>query len=293
MIERRMRSMLAPVTTPTARRHLISVRDRAVGSMASLREDGRRMSPAFLIVGAQKAGTTFLYQELIGHPQVRPALTKEIHFLDDHFDRGLPWYLGHFERVGGAHAVTGESSPGYLFHPHAPTRARALLPGVRAIVLLRDPVFRAYSHFRHERRLGFESEPSFARAIELEPFRTTHEIERMTREPGYVSHATRHFTYVARGHYAPQIERWIDALGRSRVKVVMSSSLYERPREVLDDVEHFLGLDPWQPEVVGPNDMANGGSPLDAGLERDLRARYEESDERLRRLLGHDLGWAS
>lgn len=251
------------------------------------------MSPAYLIIGAQKAGTTFLHQELSRHPQVRHALTKEIHYLDDHFDRGLPWYLGHFGRMSGPYAITGESSPGYLFHPHAPMRARTLLPGVRAIVLLRDPVSRAYSHFRHERRLGFEPEASLARAIELEPLRTTHEIERVAREPGYVSHAARHFTYVARGHYAPQIERWIGALGRSRVKIIMSSSLYERPRQVLDEVERFLGLDPWQPGVIGPNDMANGGPPLDAGVERDLRERYRESDQHLRQLLGHELGWAS
>lgn len=293
MIERTVRQMLVPVTTPTARRHLISARDRAVGVAAAVRENGRRMSPSFLVVGAQKAGTTFLHQELVRHPQVRAPLTKEIHFLDDRWRRGLPWYLGHFGLNDASYSITGESSPGYLFHPHAPERARRALPGVRAIVLLRDPVARAYSHHRHERRLGYEPEPSFARAVALEPLRTAAEMERIHRDPTHVSHAVRHFSYLARGRYAEQVSRWFDALGRERVKVVMSRDLFSDPRRVLHDVQEFLGIDTWQPDEIGRNDMANDGPPLDRMLERHLRSHFEESDEDLRRLLDCELGWSA
>lgn len=293
MIERTMRRVVMPVTTPRSRRQLIAARDRAIGAAAGLRQSGARSSPTFLVVGAQKAGTTFLHQELVRHPQVAAPLTKEIHFLDDRHARGLAWYLGHFPKVDESFAVTGESSPGYLFNPHAADRARRMLPGVRAIVLLRDPVSRAYSHFLHERRLGFERESSFARALELEGVRTTVELERVRCDPRYVSHAARHFTYVARGRYVDQIRRWADALGADRVKVVMSRHLFTEPRAVLDDVESFLGLDAWQPAEIGANDMASGGPPLDPGIERELRERFRPHDEELSRYLGRDLEWPS
>jgi hypothetical protein len=280
-----------PATTPETRRRLIAARDSMTGAAAALRESGTRTSPAFLIVGAQKAGTTFLHHELVRHPQVRAPLTKEIHYLDDHFARGLAWYLGHFPASNSV--ITGESSPGYLFHPHAARRARQLLPGVRAIVLLRDPVRRAYSHFQHERRLGFESETSFARAVEREPERTRHELERLRNEPHYVSHAARHFTYVTRGEYAEQLRRWTEALGDDRVKVVFSSDLFGSPRAVLDEVERFLGLDPWQPYELGPNDMASTAPPLEPGIDRDLREHYRRHDAELTELLGRAPGWAA
>lgn len=293
MIERTARRALMPLTSPRARRQLIAARDRAVGVAAAARESADRMSPSFLIVGAQKAGTTFLHQELVRHPDVRPPLTKEIHFLDDRFGRGLPWYLGHFARYDESGGITGESSPGYLFHPHAPDRARRLLPGVRAVVLLRDPVQRAYSHYRHERRLGFETEPTFARAVEREDERTAAALLAVELDPERVSHEMRHFTYVARGRYAEQLARWTDALGRDRVLVVMSSDLFGEPRRVLDEVETFLGLDPWQPDELGPNDMLGGGPPLDPGLERELRGRFSDSDAELAQMLGRGLGWSS
>lgn len=291
MMERTLRRVLMPVTSPVARRQLVAVRDRAVGAAASARQTGGRMSPTFLIIGAQKAGTTFLHQELIRHPHVKPPLTKEIHFLDDRFARGLAWYLGHFPTNDEHFSITGESSPGYLFHPHAPDRARRLLPGVRTIVLLRDPVARAYSHYQHERRLGFESEATFERALAREPLRTHVEMDRVRRDPNYVSHAARHFTYLARGLYLEQLRRWTDSLGRDRVKVVMSADLFRDPIAVVSEVQDFIGLDPWTPDRIGSNDMASGGPPLARDTERRLREYFREPNAALQQFLGRDLGW--
>ena len=114
--------------------------------------------PDFVILGAQRSGTTSLYDWLSDHPAVVPATRKEVHYFDLHYDRGLGWYRAHFPMGHGAH-LTGEATPYLLFHPLAPDRvARDLPPTTRFVVLLRHPVQRAVSHYWHERRMGTESE---------------------------------------------------------------------------------------------------------------------------------------
>src|SRR5580692_9445955 len=126
------------------------------------------MLPGFLIVGAQRCGTTSMYRALSEHPEVRKAvLHKGVHYFDMNYGRGLGWYRAHFPLARGG-GVTFESSPYYLFHPLAAERIAADLPGVKLIVLVRDPVERAYSAYTHERARGFETE-SFEQAIEREP----------------------------------------------------------------------------------------------------------------------------
>lgn len=291
-----IKRVLNPVTTPQVRRSLISGRDALVGIGATARTRCRstRPRPDFLIVGAQKAGTTFLYQELLRHPQVRPALTKEIHFFDDRYQRGLEWYAGFFAYSDGhPPVITGEASPGYLFHPHALRRIARDLPDVKVIVLLRDPVRRAFSQYCHERRLGYEQEPTFAGALDLEAQRLDGELERMVADETYVSFPYRHFSYRTRGDYLEQVRRAHELLGRERVMVVASESLYSDGCRVLAEVAAFLDLSPWVPERLGGNDMAAGTStPLGDDVEGDLRAHFRPRNEALFEYLGSDLGWA-
>ena len=116
-----------------------------------------RAEPSFIIAGAQRCGTTSLYKTLCQHPGVVPAvLHKGVHYFDTSAHRSHSWYLGHFptrstlhrHAYAGRDAMTGESSPYYLFHPHAPARIADALPDVRVLVLVRDPVERAYLPIR-------------------------------------------------------------------------------------------------------------------------------------------------
>jgi hypothetical protein len=141
----------------------------------------RRMLPSFLICGGQRCGTTSLYRALAAHPAiVKAVLHKGVHYFDVGYRRGMRWYRGHFplhrhaeriEREHGVAAQTFESSPYYMYHPHAVARIAEDLPGVKLVVLVRDPVERAYSQHAHEVARGFETERDFARAIALEPVR--------------------------------------------------------------------------------------------------------------------------
>jgi hypothetical protein len=161
-----------------------------------------RPLPDFLILGAQKAGTTALYAYLRWHPEITGPSWKEVSYFDRHYRRGLSWYRGHFP-IGAGDRLVGEASPGYLFHPLAPERVRATVPDAKLIALLRDPVDRALSHYHHEVALGREP-LSFDEALEAEPERTRGEDERLVTEPGYFSHAWWDYTYLARGRYAAE-----------------------------------------------------------------------------------------
>ena len=115
-----------------------------------------RVLPQAVILGAQKSGTSSLHYYLVQHPGVVAPLRKEVHYFDLNLARGEAWYRAHFG-LDGEPGVSIDSSPYYLYHPVVPARLHALLPGARLIVLLRDPVRRAYSHYWHERDKGRES----------------------------------------------------------------------------------------------------------------------------------------
>ena len=111
--------------------------------------------PDFLGIGVQKGGTTYLHALLQQHPQVFLATPKEQHFFSLHWDRGVSVYASRFAAAEPRQRC-GEVTPYYLFHPLAPQRIQALLPAVRLIVLLRDPVERLLSQYFHSRRLGLD-----------------------------------------------------------------------------------------------------------------------------------------
>ena len=202
-----------------------------------------RMLPGFLIVGAQRCGTTSLFKALIQHPQVRrPFGLKGIHYFDVAYDRGLDWYRSHFPLAHPGHAgITGESSPYYMFHPLAPGRLARDLDSVRLVVALRDPVERAYSAHAHATARGFETEP-FERAIELEPDRLAGAEEWLRSHPDGQNLAHRHQAYVTRGQYIGQLERLERLVGRDRIHVVDSAEFWAEPITSYRRLTSYLGL---------------------------------------------------
>ena len=146
-----------------------------------------RMMPDFIIIGTQKGGTTSLYRYLIEHPCVAPIYIKEPHFFDIYFYKGLQWYRAHFptavEKYYARHIqkhdlITGEASPYYLFHPQAARRVAKTLPKARLIVLLRNPIDRAYSQYQHQTRQDGVEPLTFEEALECEEKRLAGEEEK-------------------------------------------------------------------------------------------------------------------
>jgi len=214
--------------------------------------------PNFLIVGAQKSGTTALHYLLRAHPEVFfPPDRNEVHFfdLDENFEKGLEWYESLFDTRQREVAV-GECSPFYMFEPAAAPRFKRILSDVKLLVILRDPVARAYSHYWHEVRYGFEA-LSFEEAIDEEANRL---------RSGSV-HYRRHYSYVARGHYSSQIARLIDLFGRDQILVLLNEELSLHPGRVGRAAAEFLSVDP---DGI-PDDVSNGGRPNAARLPRSRK----------------------
>jgi hypothetical protein len=258
-----------------------------------------RMLPSFLIVGAQRCGTTSLYRALSVHPGVvKPVLHKGVHYFDVAYDRGPAWYRAHFpvaavaslaSRTAGVAPVTFESSPYYLFHPLAAERIHNDLADIKLLVLIRDPVERAYSAHAHELARGFETEP-FEPAIELEESRLAGQVERIQADPSYLSHSHQHHAYRARGRYCDQLERLERLFGRDRMYVIESAEFFARPRRVFDSVLDFLGLPPGgYPAFKRHNDQPR--APMSAVMRQKLEEYFLPHDERLAAWLGHDPSW--
>ena len=270
---------------------------------ATARTTGRftasaRMTPSFLIVGAQRCGTTSMYKTLTQHPMVLPAvLHKGVHYFDTGYDHGPAWYRGHFPllatarraAVDGRLPITGESSPYYMFHPLAAPRIAADLPGVTLLVLLRDPVERAYSAHAHETARGYETEP-FERALDLEPRRLAGEAEKLAADPTYASHSHQHHAYVTRGRYAGQLERLESLFGRDRIHVVDSQRFFTDPEPVFAGVVDFLGIGPAD-GIRFEQHNARPRSPMPDALRARLEDQFADSDAALARWLGAPPSW--
>jgi hypothetical protein len=257
-----------------------------------------RVRPDFLIVGAQRCGTTTMFKTLIQHPDVvRPVIRKGIHYFDKSYDRGERWYRGHFPLAvttrlrggSGQRAITGESSPYYMFHPLARQRLASDLPGVKLIVLLRDPVIRAYSGHSHELARGFE-DLSFEEAVTAEPERIAGEREKLMADPGYDSFHWQHHAYVTRGQYIEQLRALEHLVGRERMCVVDSGDFFMDPEPVFDEVREFLGLAPCS-EIAFEQHNARSRSPLSEELRTRLEVHYAPYDDELAEWWGRTPSW--
>jgi hypothetical protein len=264
------------------------------GKVSTLRRQPGRdavpvAAPSFVIIGAQRGGTTSLHAYLSAHPQVRTPETKEFHFVTDRHERGLDWYLGQFPFALPPGMLTGEATPYALFHPLAPARLRQIAPRAKLIALLRNPSNRAYSHYLLERSRG--DEPlEFAAALEAESERLAGEEARLMRDPAYVSEPHKHASYLARGNYAPQLERWLTVYPRESLLVLRSEDLFHVPAETFARVAEFLGITP-DVDISFTAHNRTEGPPLDARIRRRLEEHFAPRNARLRALLGWDPGW--
>lgn len=251
----------------------------------------QRAWPHVIVLGAQRAGTTSLWRWLGTHPDFHPPVLdqKGVHYFDLEAQRPARWYRAHFplRRTLGPDGRTGEASPYYLFHPRIPDHAARLLPDeTRFIVLLRDPVDRAVSHYHHMRDEGTEPLPTLEAALDAEPARLAAAPSGLAHDPAVVDEHHMHHAYVARGRYAEQLERWFAAVGRDRVLVLDSGRLRSDATGLVTEACRWIGLDP--DRVGSPDAGVNAGryDPPAAATRDRLRAAFAPHDERLWDLLG-------
>jgi hypothetical protein len=203
-----------------------------------------RVKPDFLIIGAQKSGTSSLYVLLKEHPQVAMPRIKEIHFFDYDYHRGPNYYRQHFSTIftkklsSVLHGkyITGEASPSYIVNPDVPERVFNFKPDMRLIVILRDPVARAISQYKHnirlereDRSLGEAFENSGAGMLDRFPLLREDQLKY-------------HYNYLERGLYCAQLVKWLKFFKRDQILILDFNELERNPSAMMEKVYAFLGV---------------------------------------------------
>lgn len=269
---------------------------RTAGRRAGLRfgelTADRRPLPDFLVIGGQRCGTTSLFRALMAHPSIRrPNLHKGVNYFDLHYSSGERWYRAHFPvRSPNQEVRVFDASGYYMFHPCAAERIVRDLPDVKVVAMLRSPVERAYSAYKHELARGFEWERRFARALELEDRRLRGEVDRIRSDPDYYSFNHQHHGYRRRGEYARLLKPFTEGLGRDNVLLIESERFFEDPEAEYRRLLKFLGLPVLLPDAF-EHYNARPGAGLDSGVRHDLSTHFEDHDRDLTRLLGHIPAW--
>lgn len=207
----------------------------------SRRSSKRGALPDFLLLGAQKAGTTSLFHHLCRSPDVLPPLRKEIHYFDQVRLPPMDWYRAFFDARsdGPGTPITGEATPLYLFHPDVAQRIHDAGLNPKFLVILRCPIDRAWSHYRHEKRKGREDRP-FAEALAAEVGRLD-EMERHGVDRERLKFLKTR-SYLGRGRYHAQIERYRDLFGADRLHIVTLDDLHAQPADTIASCCDFLGI---------------------------------------------------
>lgn len=274
-----------------AKRPTGTLRDRIVAEFRAL--------PDFIVIGAQKGGSTSLHFYLDEHPQVLTSTVKEVHYFDNNYDEGAAWYKAHFplrsevrqlEKELGKKVLVGEASPYYIFHPHAAQRIHDTLPDVKLLAVLRDPVKRAYSHYQMGVRRDKEV-LSFEEAVERERELLPIETEKMLADERYNSEFHQAHSYVQRGIYVDQLKVYADLFGRDQLLVLPSEEFFADTQGAYDEVTDFLGLDRWQLKNIEPRKVGSYKKKEAQPLAAELREFYAPHNQRLYDFLGRDFGW--
>ncbi|MGE0717901.1 MAG: sulfotransferase [Alphaproteobacteria bacterium] len=230
--------------------------------------------PDFLGIGAQKAGTSWLFEMLSGHPEIAFPAGKEVHFWDWNVGRGVDWYRALFAGAPAA-AKLGDVTPGYaVLPPEVIAAARAAMPGARLVFIARDPVERAWSAALMILRWGLMYPEEASDAWFLDVFRSGQSLHR--------------------GDYAACVEGWLAHYPRDQLLILLYDDLVADPAGTLRAACRHVGVDAgWvdglPAERLAERVNAGDGVGLRQSLRGPLRELYLPRIARFGRLIGRDL----
>jgi hypothetical protein len=253
---------------------------------------GQLKKPDFIIIGAQKCGTTTLFQHLRKHPDTRlPKKKKELHFFDTHYAAGLDWYLNHFNREGKPEVpfCTGEASPYYFFHPLVPARIYSAFPGIKLILLLRNPANRSYSQYHHMKRYHRIS-LSFEHCIKLESEIIKGRKEAFFTEEYHSDMMYRRFSFLARSRYAEQLASWYDFFPKEQILIIRSEDYFANPETTFRIIFQFLDLQPYAITLTKKHEPSDY-PPMKEETRKYLMEYFEPFNQDLYKLTERDFGW--
>tara|TARA_B110000196_G_C21027665_1_gene605996 strand:+ start:132 stop:989 length:858 start_codon:yes stop_codon:yes gene_type:complete len=247
-----------------------------------------RKLPEFIIIGCARSGTVALNKYLNQHNDIEMASRKEVHFFnkDIHYEQGLNWYKSFFPiKIFNKKIISGEATPDYIYNPKVPKRIKKILPNVKLIVVLRDPIDRAYSHYHYMKRTGREN-LTFEDAIKGEEDRIGNErkLEKFDGD-NY-----RRYSYLDRGLYLKQIQNWRKIFSKNQILIIKNEDLEENLESTLNDVFIFLNV---KKQLIPNKKKFNVGQypPIKEETKIKLISHFKEHNKKLEEFLDRKLNW--
>ena len=255
----------------------------------------KRTTPDFIIAGTPRGGTTSLFQYLSLHPNIFPPLRKEVKYFDSFYFLGKIWYQAHFpykRKIRENKGITGEATPNYLMHPVAMKRIASEIPDIKIILLLRNPIDRAYSHYKLTVKSG-EEPLSFEEALAAEPDRLRGESEKIAKDLYYSQGNWIKYSYLSRGHYIEQVPQVFELFNKSQILILRSEDFYSNTNEIYQQVLQFLGVKTWRPEKFQIFKPSTTKSRMSKETRKMLVDHFEPYNHRLYEYLNRDFEWDS
>jgi hypothetical protein len=254
--------------------------------------------PDFAIIGAQKSGTTSLYDFIIKHPCVVSAYRKEMHYFSSLFDFGELWYRSnfptklykyYFKKKFDKQLLCGDATPYYLLHPLVPMRMKRSLPKIKIIVILRNPVDRAYSHYHFALRHKHET-LSFEDAINQEEKRLAGERKKIIQDPSFDGYHFKRNSYLTRGVYVDQLKHWFEYYDKNQFLILTTEDLYANPQKILNQVFQFLNLNSYEIKDLKNLNVGNYKN-MNNETRKTLIEYFRPYNCKLSKLLDRDFDW--
>ena len=247
-----------------------------------------RTLPDFLIFGESKCGTNSLYANLIEHPKI-PPFSKGIHFFDAAFDNGVGWYKQYFPpKWKKKDQLNGESSP-YLNYPHSAKRVFSVVPDVKLVAILRNPIDRAYSSWKMETEFGYEN-LSFEEGIKEEENRIGKEIEKVLENENYWSLPLFRYSYLERGKYAKNLKSWFEIFPKDQFLIISSEDFSSKPQETVNNIFQFLNLSTHTIRNLEKKNVRKAAK-MNEKTRNELIEFFKPHNERLFKMINKKFDW--
>ena len=270
----------------------------SIGRGFQIATNSIRTLPNFIINGSSKSGTWAIHNYLLQHPDVDYS-ARNIHFFEYVYSDKVSWYKSHFptklyksleKSIHKRKCLIGEHTPTYLHHPLVPQRVKDVIPNVKLILSLRNPVDRAYSNYHHQVREGSEKrtfeDAIFTEMRRMEIVRENDEFR--IKNPNFANHVL--FNYLRHGTYVDNLERWLKFFPREQFCIVENKDLSKNPQQVLDKIFEFLDLSSLK---LKGEERWNIGKyeKMKEGTRKTLVDFFEPYNQRLYKLLGQNFSW--
>ena len=256
-------------------------------SLRDLEQTSLAPVPNFLVIGAGKSGTSSLYRYLIEHPNILSATEKELHFFNRDFELGFDWYQCQFPHIPqNSGLMTGEATPWYYCTFQVARKVKSLLPNVKLIIVLRNPVDRAFSYYKMAYSMGIETR-SFSEAIAREFNELKDRADFYQPTPDYWKKSK---PYILFGLYFYFLEAWLNEFPREQLLIIKSEDLKNRTEETVNRIFEFLGLEPYP---LKDSTQYNTGAyePMSDETRAKLVEFFQPHNRKLEDLLGMRFNW--